>query len=828
MKIIVCVSLFFMFFQVQAKQYFVATNGLDANIGTTINSPWKTIAKVNAQMSSFLPGDSILFNAGDTFNGGLVVTCNGLFNNPIYFGKYGSGNNPIFIGTAPIASNSWVNLGGNIWRTYHNNNASNRVTGLFINGVKQSIGRFPNATAGGGLNGFDTISKITDSSFSGKLLPTSLSFVGAEFISKSCTWQAFQSKITNQSAKTISLNSYPGSYIQKIVNNWGYIIRNHINTLDLPGEWYFNEITDSLYLYTTSSPSNQLVEVTNINNLIFASRISNIVIEEIQLSRSQAEACKFQFCNNIKINACNFSHNSNTAFVDNSTNNLYISNTTFINNTGKHLSLTGTNIFFNNNILENNALNFGDIEMASDYTISPLAFEINYLQNSTINNNSLKNCGYSGIGGFGQTNLTINENVIDSFNLVFDDGGGIYIHQANSNVLINNNFVSNGIGANLGTNYGIAYSTNGIYLDNKCSHVTVKANTISAVPNNAIFLQDDVVDNVIINNLVWSDKGAAFFAQIYNPTISNYNNKAEGNIFFSSSYYDGAIYSATAAVNKCNTNKNYYIKPFSDEANNYPIAQKYTIQEWYTLTGNDLNSKSSPIILPRYIVSSLNSNIITNGNFNTGITDWFMGKQGISFTGSIDWQSSDSVLKLSYSNLNQSQFGTAWLSARTKVNITSGQKYLLKFKYKGAYAKSPVSVMLSYMKSNISNGIITDTDWKQAIVILEANYTGEADLSIEANNSSVGTLYIDNVELIPVTANYTNINDFVKLYTNKTSNYSSINLPSLAAGMYYLDKDGYLVNPGSFTLSPFTSRFIFISNVKPTSSKAFRTSILFR
>jgi hypothetical protein len=526
--------------------------------------------------------------------------------------------------------------------------------------------------------------------------------------------------------------------------------------------------------------------------------------------------------------SCNFSFNSNTAFDDHNSNNILISNSTFINNTGKHLFLLGSQIVFSNNLLENNALNFGDIEMTGNYTISPIAIDMLYLNNSIIKNNTVKNCGYSGIGGYGETNLTIKENVIDSFNLVFDDGGGIYIHQNNTNVLINNNFVNNGIGANIGTTLGNGYSTNGIYLDNKCNNVTVKANTVMNIANNSIFLQNDAFDNSILNNLVWIDKGSALFAGNYVSTISNYNNKVEGNVFFSSSYYDGATYIATAAVNKCNTNKNYYIKPFSDEANSFPIARVYSIKEWFTLTGNDLNSKSSPIILSRYTVSSLNSNIITNGNFNTDINNWTKGTQGISFTGSIDWQSSDSVLKLSYSNLNQSQFGTAWLSARTKVNITSGQKYLLKFKYKGAYAKSPVSVMLSYMKSNISNGIITDTDWKQAIVILEANYTGEADLSIEANNSSVGTLYIDNVELIPVTANYTNINDFVKLYTNKTSNYSSINLPSLAAGMYYLDKDGYLVNPGSFTLSPFTSRFIFISNAKSTSSKAFRTSILFR
>lgn len=830
MKVKFTAILILFFFNLQAKQYYVSSNGSDTNLGISKNSPWKTISKVNSIMNTFLPGDSILFNAGDTFNGGLLISVSGSTSNPIYFGKYGTGNNPIFKGTVPILSSSWENVSSNIWRAYFNNNSTNRVTGLFINGVKQSIGRYPNATPGGNLNGFGKISKVTDSSFVDSMFLTDFPFIGAEFVSKSDSWRVFQSKISKVNGNIISLTYNKGANILPVVNNWGYIVRNHFKTLDLYGEWYFNEITDSIYLYVINSPSNLLVEATNIDNLIYAKNKNNIIIEGIEFNRSQAEACKLENCNNISFIACNFTYNSNTALESNNSHDLLISNCTFSWNSGRHILLNKSQGIFSNNLLENNALNFGDIEMNNDYTSNPIAFNVNMLNNSVIKNNIVKKCGYSGIGGYSQTNLVIKENVVDSFNLVFDDGGGIYINSINSNVLINNNFISNGFGANLGTNRINSWVTNGIYLDDGCQNVTVKANTIYGIPSKGIFLQKDAINNTILNNLVWSDSlglsGSAFHSSDYIDNINNYNNIAEGNVFLSSSYYDGSVYSATSVVNKCNTNKNYYIKPFSDQANNFPIARKYTPKEWYAITGNDLNSKSSPITLPRFTISSYQSNLISNGNFSSGINGWSIGKEG-NGNGALNWQSSDGgVLKLSYTSLSQSY--PAWLSAKTNVNIDSGQKYLLKFKYKGANAKVPVSVSLWYLRSNISNGIITDTIWKQASVILEANYTGPAQLSIQAKESAMGSLYLDNIELIPVTATYTNINDFVKLYTNKSVKYSYVTLPSLDAGMYYLDKDGYLINPGNFTLAPYTSRFIFISSIKPTISKPFRSSVLFR
>lgn len=72
--------------------YYVSAAGSDLHAGTSPAQAWKTIGHVNAQ--AFLPGDAVLFRAGDTFNDAtLNITWSGGggFNLPILFGSYGAG-----------------------------------------------------------------------------------------------------------------------------------------------------------------------------------------------------------------------------------------------------------------------------------------------------------------------------------------------------------------------------------------------------------------------------------------------------------------------------------------------------------------------------------------------------------------------------------------------------------------------------------------------------------------------------------------------------------------------------------------------------------------
>jgi hypothetical protein len=74
---------------VQGTTYYVSPSGNDNDAGTSPSTAWATTDKVNS--TTFSPGDSILFEGGETFSGGLVFTESGTAANPIIIGSYGSG-----------------------------------------------------------------------------------------------------------------------------------------------------------------------------------------------------------------------------------------------------------------------------------------------------------------------------------------------------------------------------------------------------------------------------------------------------------------------------------------------------------------------------------------------------------------------------------------------------------------------------------------------------------------------------------------------------------------------------------------------------------------
>ena len=80
-----CVNVF-------ATTYYISQNGNDSAGGTAPETPWKTIAKINA--SSFQPGDEILFKRGDVWAEQLNISSSGKNDSPILFGAYGEGNKP--------------------------------------------------------------------------------------------------------------------------------------------------------------------------------------------------------------------------------------------------------------------------------------------------------------------------------------------------------------------------------------------------------------------------------------------------------------------------------------------------------------------------------------------------------------------------------------------------------------------------------------------------------------------------------------------------------------------------------------------------------------
>lgn len=96
------------------RSYYVSNAGSDSNNGTSTGTPWQTIAHVNAQ--TFSPGDSILFNRGDTWREQLTIPSSGASGNPITISSYGTGAPPAINGSNLVASGSWTNTSGNVWQ----------------------------------------------------------------------------------------------------------------------------------------------------------------------------------------------------------------------------------------------------------------------------------------------------------------------------------------------------------------------------------------------------------------------------------------------------------------------------------------------------------------------------------------------------------------------------------------------------------------------------------------------------------------------------------------------------------------------------------------
>jgi len=96
-----------------AKNYYISAEGNDANDGSMEN-PWLTLVKVseaaaNDNNGGFIQaGDQILFRAGDTFEGQLVINRSGTIENPILIGSYGEGEKPILTGSGNIPNGDFI------------------------------------------------------------------------------------------------------------------------------------------------------------------------------------------------------------------------------------------------------------------------------------------------------------------------------------------------------------------------------------------------------------------------------------------------------------------------------------------------------------------------------------------------------------------------------------------------------------------------------------------------------------------------------------------------------------------------------------------------
>ena len=99
--------------QSRGRSFYIDPLGSDSNSGATPDSPWRSVAKVNAL--AFQPGDTVYFKRGGLWRETLEPRRGGGTGNPVTFTAYGSGPQPVISGSDVIKE--WAPSDGATYRS---------------------------------------------------------------------------------------------------------------------------------------------------------------------------------------------------------------------------------------------------------------------------------------------------------------------------------------------------------------------------------------------------------------------------------------------------------------------------------------------------------------------------------------------------------------------------------------------------------------------------------------------------------------------------------------------------------------------------------------
>lgn len=588
MKYIFYIFLFF-YINVSATNYYVKTGGNDNDNGLSDATAWGTIAKVNSFQGSLNPGDYVFFKRGDTFRGGITLSKSGVSGSRIVYGAYGSGEKPIITGFETL--NSWTNEGGGIYsKTVACQSSPNHIT---INNQWYAMGRYPN-------NSYLIYeSFVTNNSITDNQLTAVPSWTGADVVLKKNDFRLDRGTITLHSGSTLT---YTGTSSTGGTANYGYFIQNDLKTLDVFGEWYYTG--SKIYVYFgAENPENYTLSVPTINNLIYGYRQSYITLENIQFIGSGRETIYMEsFADYFIVQDCyfDFAGESTLKFISG------VRYATINNNTIEHSVRTGIYVdgSINPTITNNRIINSGMLLGASSGATQNDGIYLNYCDDALIQYNVIDSSAYNGMYITGNR-VKVKNNFITNSVILLNDGGGIYSSSMTfTGREISGNIILKTFGNTAGSNKTSRWAR-GIYLDVSGSDFVVENNTAAWNGDYGIF-NGGGSGNTFINNTTYDNAmGGMFFQDYfsYNGGIHMSNNTLTDNKFVAKTNSEYPLRFAASDLyipsSFAFADNNIYARPIDNNLVIRKGAEPYyiTLDNWKALSGQDTNSKGSPITI---------------------------------------------------------------------------------------------------------------------------------------------------------------------------------------------------------------------------------------
>jgi len=796
--------------QCRAANYYFAANGNDANTTAQAQvktTPWATITKLNSFFASLKPGDSVLFRRGDTFTGTITVAVSGTAALPIVIAAYGTGANPIISGMVPVTG--WTSVGTNIYQGSCPG-AGTTVNVVMLNGVPQAIGRWPNLNAanGGYLN---VDSHVTDTQITSSALNTAVNWAGAEVVIRKNHWILDRGTISSNTATVIN---YTDASPYSPTNNFGFFIQNSPNTLDQQGEWYFNPTAKTLQIYTTTAPTNTSVTVSSTAYLVTSASKSYITFSGITFIGANSWIFNINTATGFTIKNCVLNGAGQNGVKAVTTTRLIVDHTTIknVNNLGISNTAASYSQFTNDTVM--NVGSIGGMGLSGDGTYEGIQMNG---KSALITNNYVANIGYDGID-FSQGDSTIvKNNYVKNFEMVKDDGGGIYTYaaQVDSNTnfyglqIVNNIVESSGAGPTYGVpGTGPSYAA-GIYLDANCTGITISGNSVSGSLS-GLFIHES--RNIIISNNTLFNNGAQLYFSHNTTNFATKNNTTSGNIIYSkySTQITLGMITLNVGVQTFSTfNNNYYNSSINNIFNISANGKWLNLALWQYLYNRDLTSTDLPKIPAWTVVMPSKRSLFTNSTFTSNVTNALTWSAAGNFVGA--WDNTNVLDGGSFKTSFSSQSGSASNnpSMQFKVGaVTAGTVYMLKFSLKSTHAKRRVMVSLQNNASPY-NGLtplqyftLDSVRAENTIMITPTAACASTIVVLRLENEDV-TTYVDNFGFYATTSTAIDPSTQIVYKTNPSTTAISIPL----AGSYY-DAKGVKYT-GNATVPAYGSVLLF-------------------
>ncbi|MFM2360721.1 MAG: hypothetical protein RLY16_2714, partial [Bacteroidota bacterium] len=406
-----------LFCSAAATNFYLSNSGNDAWIGTNHQAPWQTLSKLQSVIPHLKAGDSILLKRGDYFFGQLDFESIASASSCIYLGAYGIGENPVISGFAN--SIDWEpTLIATLWKANIKIPSTNYP--IVVNNHRLvDRGRYPDT----GYITYQLVKAINNTITVPQFLGNK-NWEGADFMMRKEHWIFDASKVITQQGNQFILqppkteNYYAGK------DGFGLFVQNHLATLNLKDEWKYDFSSKQFIIKTLGASPKKQLRIGVLDYLLNIHQTQYLTIENLQFEGANGYGILLTESGHIQLRKCSFKWLGLAAIQANHCNDLQIEGNQFeqLPNNGIKLEcLSKANFVIKENQFQQIAMIAG-LQASGDGNGKAIFVAGNH---TLISKNNLDSLGYIGIE-FQGNNVLIDQNVIQNFCMVKDDGGAIY------------------------------------------------------------------------------------------------------------------------------------------------------------------------------------------------------------------------------------------------------------------------------------------------------------------------------------------------------------------------------------------------------------------